>query len=675
MFTPVPMAKVAIVGPKTRLAETVETLHRLNLLHIEDYAAEDESFFELGSPLAHGSQLSERLLRLRGVMKGAQMAPPQEFRPFAIENLKRLEEKLHEWEEELAAQLEQRSKLLDEAKRIDETMGLLARVQNLALPTRLLTGYASLAVATGFIGRNADLDSLRSDSPHLEYVESLEEDGRFVAIFAPKDSEKPLQEALPKLGFQPLELPAADRTPSAERAALAERRKELQTRIDEFDQSIGSIRERHQAAFFALDEYLSIEADKAMAPVRFRASLNSFMVEGWIPHDAYARLERSLADATHNGVYVTRLERAARLASAPAHTTREHVEGHAEEAEPEESIPVMLKNPKPSGPYELLTDTYSRPKYRELDPTLFMYVGFPFFYGLMLGDIGYGLVLLGLVFGGVFNKLYELFGFQSRWHLNRIFVHASLSSILFGFVYAEFFGLELFGHAGIISHFQTNLGPFPYPLSRFENVKLLLGLCLLIAAVHLFIGLLLGLRNASIAHGSWEAIKHRGSWLAILLSVTLAGIALVPPMLGLGGIANALPLYVLALLFFVAGVILLVLGEGPTALLELPTIFSNLLSYTRLVAIGLSSVGIALAGNRVFALALDSGKPFAVVLGAFFLVFMHLVNVGLGVIGPALHSLRLHYVEFFTKFYEGGGLPYTPFGANRKFTTREVKNA
>lgn len=674
MFTPVPMAKVAVVGPKTKLAETVETLHRLNLLHIEDYTAEAESFFELGSPLPHGSRVSERLLRLRGVMKGAQMTPPKEFRPFAIENLQRLEEKLQEWEEELARQLEQRSKLLDEAKRIDETDTLLGRIQNLTIPTKLLTGYASLVAATGFVDRKADLGSLRSVSPHLEYVESLEEEGRFVAVFAPKDAEKALQEALPRLGFQPLDVPAADRPPMAERAVLANRRKELQGQIDEFEQSISTIRERHAAAFFALDEYLSIEADKALAPVRFRASPHSFMVEGWIPHDAYARLERALADATRNAVYVTRLERAARLASAPAHAAHEYVEGPAQEAEPEETIPVMLKNPKPSGPYELLTDTYSRPKYRELDPTLFMYVGFPLFYGLMLGDVGYGLVLLLLVVGGVFNKAYEIFGFQSRWHLNRIFAHASISSILFGLFYAEFFGLELFGHEGILSHFETHLGPFPYPFSRFQNVKLLLAVCLLIAVLHLFIGLLLGLRNASVAHGTWDAIKHRGSWLAILLGIAFAGVALVPPILGLGAIPHPLPLYVLALLFFGAGLVLLVLGEGPTALLELPTILSNLLSYTRLLAIGLSSVGIALAGNKVAAVAFAAGG-WKIALGVFALAFFHAINLALGIIGPSLHSLRLHYVEFFTKFYEGGGLPYAPFGATRRFTTREVKNA
>ena len=93
MFKPVPMAKVAVVGPKAKMAATIETLHRLRLVHIEDYTADDE-FFDLGTPLPEGSKVSERLVRIRGVMKGAGMEAPTDARPFTIDNLKALERKL-----------------------------------------------------------------------------------------------------------------------------------------------------------------------------------------------------------------------------------------------------------------------------------------------------------------------------------------------------------------------------------------------------------------------------------------------------------------------------------------------------------------------------------------------------------------------------------------------------
>lgn len=709
MFKPVPMAKVAVVGPRSKMAATIETIHRLKLLHIEDYTADDE-FFDLGTPLPEGSKVSERLVRIRGVMKGAAMEAPDDVRPFTVDNLQALSGKLEEVEEDLIRLVEKRDKARDEAKTLEEQRAILQRVANLTVPTRLLSGYGSLTTATGFVAQDADLSGLRTLSPNIETLESLEDEGKFVVVFAPKDTERSLLDTLSKLGFQPIEVPPLAGRPAEEIGRLSTRITEAQGEAARLEEKIATIRERHAAAFFALDEHLSIEADKATAPVRFRTTDHSFMVEGWIPAGEFARLEQALARATQNGVYTTRIQRASRTGAAHgAHA--EHSEHHGEEVK-EEVVPVMLKNPNRSGPYELLTDTYSRPKYTELDPTLFMYIGFPIFFGMMLGDIGYGIVMIVMLATGVFNKLYKVFGFQSQWHLNRIFLHCAISAIIFGSLYSEFFGLELFGHAGIINHYSTHFGPIPFPLARLEYVKLLLAFSLLVGVLHLFVGLVIGMRNSAAEHGMKDAIKHRGSWLCILVAVFLAGVAVVPDTLQLGAapeehegeavaaadpnavethqeevheeyhpiIANPTPLYYAALAFFVIGVILLVMGEGGIALLELPTILSNLLSYTRLVAIGLSGVGIALAGNKVAAGLISGeilGLPYAVGLisAIIVVVLFHTMGVLLGILGPALHALRLHYVEFFTKFYTGGGTAYAPFGAQRKYTKQEVKQA
>jgi V/A-type H+-transporting ATPase subunit I len=193
-----------------------------------------------------------------------------------------------------------------------------------------------------------------------------------------------------------------------------------------------------------------------------------------------------------------------------------------------------------------------------------------------------------------------------------------------------------------------------------EDIPILLIVSALIGVLHLNLGFIIGFRNEAISHGIKVAVFEKISWIVLQLGIgifVLAKLGYIPAAGEASGIVIA-----------VLGVVMLLIGEGGAAILELPSILSNTLSYTRLAAIGLSSVGIAFAINEIVTKMMFPKGGIFLILGIILLLVGHTVNTVLGIIAPGLHSLRLQYVEFFTKFYEGGGRKFNPFGYDRKYT-------
>jgi len=188
-------------------------------------------------------------------------------------------------------------------------------------------------------------------------------------------------------------------------------------------------------------------------------------------------------------------------------------------------------------------------------------------------------------------------------------------------------------------------------------------IAIVIGVVHVNLGLIIGFVN-ELRNGLVVAFLRKGSW--VLLEIAVLTLAL-----GYGVLANlaaiswlsALPVIHVAFgwSLFCLALIGIWLGEGAKGFLETPMLFSNILSYLRLVALGLSSVFLALVVNEMAMGLFDKGGLW-ILVGIVILLVGHTINLVLGLLGPFLHSLRLHYVEWFTKFYEGGGKPYVPFG-------------
>lgn len=336
----------------------------------------------------------------------------------------------------------------------------------------------------------------------------------------------------------------------------------------------------------------------------------AFIIEGWVPTRARRELETGLQRTCGDDVVVSELKK--------------------EEWESEQA-PVVLTNPRLLRPFETLIRVMPLPRYGSIDPTPFVAVFFPAFFGLMVGDVGYGLVLavLGLLLharsrpGTTLRNVAEIIG------------PCALFSILAGFLFGELFG-DLGRHW---------LGLRPLVFDREDAIVPFLLLAVAIGAVHVLLGLVLGIVSAR--RHPRQAMGRGMSALMIVLVILalLAAVGVLPRQFFSPAVIGLL----------VAFPVLIVL-EGLVAPIELLATLGNILSYARIMALGVASVMLAVVANKMV------GAIGSVAVGILFALLFHLVNFVIAIFSPTIHALRLHYVEFFGKFYSPGGVRYQPFG-------------
>jgi len=398
---------------------------------------------------------------------------------------------------------------------------------------------------------------------------------------------------------------------------LVKSRERLLQEKKELKEELHNINKEYRDFIATAEEFLSREIEKAETPLRLATTDHTYILEGWIPADEIDETRSTLENVTDGDAQILEME-----------------EGE------QENIPVYVETPEPFKPFETLVEMFSTPNYHEISPTLMISFTFPLFYGIMLGDLGYGVSLMALVM--FLRTRMRSTGWQS---LLNIMKYASIYTMVFGVVYGEFFGFEIFHDFLGIEHIAGIHLPLVHRLN--EIVPMLMA-CAGIGVAHITLGYVIGFINVYRNKGIKDAMLEKFSWIGILYC--LFGAILMPELIYplMGG-----------LVFFI---ILLIIGEGTLALLEIFTLISNIVSYTRLLAIGLSSVGIALAINSIATDILIPSGIFGIMLAVLLLVVGHTGNLALGIIASFLHSIRLQYVEFFTKFYKGGGVKFTPLG-------------
>ena len=341
----------------------------------------------------------------------------------------------------------------------------------------------------------------------------------------------------------------------------------------------------------------------------------TFVIAGWVPATELVRVKTALEEAVGDAILFRQLSMTAAM---------------------KKRAPVLLHNPPPARPFESLVKLLALPRYGHIDPTRLMAFFMPIFFGMILGDIGYGVLLLVISLtlirkfkGGVVRDILVILAMGAGW------------SIVFGFLYGEFFGT--LGE-------ELGLQPIWFDRASPENVAGLMVMTIVIGAVHVTLGLILGVWEGIRDHKRSELLERGGMLIGLIALFLIVGV-----------LAKALPagLMTPAIAGLIVGIVLLGASMGWLGILMGPIEFigliGNVLSYLRIAAIGLASVYLAKVANDVAGIAGN------LIVGIILAVLIHSLNLVLGAFSPTIHSLRLHYVEFFRKFYEGGGRPYKPY--------------
>ncbi len=294
-------------------------------------------------------------------------------------------------------------------------------------------------------------------------------------------------------------------------------------------------------------------------------------------------------------------------------------------------VPIFLKNPVYFRPFELFTRLLPLPRYTSYDPTPFLAIFFPLFFGMILGDTGYGFVLLAAA---------SMLKCRCR-AVNR--VRDAAEMLMISSVFAMAFGLlygELFGDLG-----RRYCGLTAY-LEREESILPMLYVAMGIGIFHVLFGLLLAVISALRRRAGRDALSR----LLILLIIAAAA----------GSLTGILPGPWANFLLYLALIMLpaLVVAGGFLAPIELMRSLGSILSYARLMAIGLASALLAVMANRMARLAGD------IFIGLLIGLLFHAMNIFLAILSPVIQSVRLHYVEFFGTFIEHGGRKYEPLGSS-----------
>ncbi len=630
----VPMKRLELYGLVEHKSSFLSELQRLGLVELIEPAEEEKRLEAEEESAEKLRQIEEKLGEINRVLAVFERFAPQ--RPNFIEQFAGIKTVLT-WEEQqnYLAKREEAKILADrifnaeaehnaleqEILKVEREIKALQPWAELDLPVEAWNGSRRIAVLLGSADQDPQLLSqalTAEEIPHY-YCGLGEYENRFYAVFfCWRDAQA--AEVLRAKGFIPARPELTAGTVAEQLAALDEKKRQLEMEKDKLVAALQDL--AHERPFFqTLYDYWHNQKQQVEAHRQLLVGKAVFGLQGWVPAGQAARVEKVLA--------ALKLPHYLRIS----------------DPQPGEEIPILLKNVKVVTPFEKLVESFSYPRQDEVDPSAAIAPFFFLCYGMALGDAGYGAVL-ALLCAVLMAKL--TMGPGGR-KMAGLFILSGLGAVLFGLVTSSIFGYSFFNGA----------------FSVMDNPQLLLVISLGLGLLQLYTGTVISawisIKNGDVG----EAIWGKGVWLLFLTGILLT---VGGSYIGLGAYTAQFKTGTLiaALLLIIGNArgkkgfveILKAIPGGLLTIYGSVGFFSDVLSYSRLMALGLSGAVMASIINLFVEMAW--GPPIGWLFAMIIFVIGHALNFGLNLLGAYVHASRLQYLEFFNTFFTGGGRPFAP---------------
>lgn len=642
---PEPMFKLKVVTVKDSFEQALSVLQETGVLHIEE--AKELSPVEREAVEERRAQVRRALTAVQDVLASL----PGEREVFvedvslSIDDALEGVRKIQTGHARLLSEIQEQEQKIALSRGLERYLTLLPGSAGMSLRDFRHSGTYLFTAVYVFSEEGFRTFRDRAASRIIEEVHASS-GGEIVAyVIARKEDRKALEEIVSNLGAVPLDVPDRDDTLSAFLAEEGKRREERERDLAGLQGNLQGFIRDSLADLALYREVLTAEYDRLSALDWASGTSYVTLMEGWVPEGALDTVSARLREAVPYSFI----------------DSRRPEEG--------EEPPTRLRNPKGIRPFEVVVKLFSVPRYREWDPTPVVAYFFAFFFGIMLNDMVYavGLLILARFF---LDRLVEDPTSEGTTLFRRVLYIGGVVSLVFGILSGTYLGDFLNRYFGIpLDTIALSRGI----QQRLSDPISFIVLALIIGLVHLNLAHLLGLIRGIQERNRGIVLNKIGLFLIQIFGIPylfhgMLQIDLVPVSGAVFG-TFAYPMYFGLVLVIVGSVLQMGALGAVFWLFDVTGILGDVMSYSRLAGVGLATFYLASSFNLLadwVSRGVSSALPGVVgvavgfLLGLVLLVIFHVFNLLLSILAAFIHSLRLCFVEFLLKFFEGGGREYSP---------------